>query len=61
VSLLENHVDILDALLTQFAEVDDPYVAERLHVVAHGCALRTDQIPELSTLAQDIYDAVYFA
>ncbi len=59
VSLLEDHTPILNGLLLRFASVDDPYVAERLLVVAHGCALRTRQIPDLASLGQYVYDSVF--
>jgi len=59
VSLLQNRVAILRALLTKFQEVDDPYVAERLYAVAFGCALTTENVRQLGALAQQVYDQIF--
>ncbi len=59
VALLEQRVQVLSWLLAHFADVDEPYVQERLHAVAYGCAMRTSQIVELHPLAQGVYDRLF--
>jgi hypothetical protein len=41
VSLLEQRTTILRWLLDHFADVAEPYLQERLHAVAYGCAMLT--------------------
>ncbi len=59
VSLLEGRIEVLRKLIPTFWKVDDPYVTERLMAVAYGCAMRTTNLPELTLLAQDVYDTVF--
>ena len=59
VSLLEQRISILRWLLEHFSDVAEPYVQERLHAVAYGCAMLTRQTTELHKLAQDIYGRIF--
>lgn len=55
VSLLEDRIPVLRALMGEFVDVDDPYVLERICAVAYGCAMRTTDDEGLKALAEDIY------
>lgn len=59
VRLLEARLQVVRQLLDAFAEVDDPYVSERLYAVAYGCAMRTHDHAQLEALAQDVYHRVF--
>ncbi|PYI92691.1 MAG: hypothetical protein DME97_10350, partial [Verrucomicrobia bacterium] len=59
VALLEQQIPVLSSLLTHFADVDEPYLQERLYAVAYGCGMRTSQIAELQLLAQGVYDRIF--
>jgi hypothetical protein len=59
VSLLEQRISILRWLLVHFAHAEEPYVQERLHAVAYGCAMLTQQTQELQKLAQEVYDRIF--
>lgn len=59
VSLLENRLDVLTMLVEHFADIQEPYLQERLHAVAYGCALRTDDTARLARLSQVIYDRIF--
>lgn len=58
VCLLTPRLGVLRRLLAQFAEIDDPYVMERLYAVAYGCAMRTSDNQVLD-LAADVYERVF--
>ncbi|HAM98633.1 MAG TPA: ATP-binding protein [Marinilabiliales bacterium] len=59
VSLLQTRVHIIIELLELFEGVNDPYVYERLYAVAYGCAVRTNQIEELTKLSEYIFNSVF--
>jgi hypothetical protein len=59
VSLLESQISVLRRVMLHFSGVREPYLQERLHAIAYGCALRTRDERELKALAQDIYDRVF--
>ena len=59
VNLLENRIEVLNELLEEFKNVDDPFVLERVYAVAYGCALRTKQVDSVKGLAKNIYEAVF--
>ncbi len=61
VALLDGRIGLLRQLLARFAEVDDPYVSERLTAVAYGCAMRTTDFEGLRDLAQEVYDRTFAA
>ena len=59
VGLLEHRISILRWLLEHFSSVAEPYIQERLHAAAYGCAMLTGQTQELRKLAQDVYDRIF--
>jgi hypothetical protein len=59
VSLLEDSIPILRQLLDCFADLPEPYLQERLHAAAFGCAMRTHDDEQLLLLAQATYDRVF--
>jgi hypothetical protein len=61
VQLVDRRVGILRRLLDRFSGVNDPYVAERLHAVAFGCAVRSTDDRSVVALGQDVYDQVFRA
>jgi hypothetical protein len=60
VALLEERLPVLRSLLEHFADVDEPYVQERLCAVGYGCAMRTSQTAELQPLAQAVYNRIFW-
>ena len=61
VSLLTGRLDAAERLVERFAEVDDPYVAERVYAVAYGIAMRCNDAESVGTLAAAVYDRVFAA
>lgn len=59
VSLMTGRLDAVVRLLERFADVDDPYVAERVYAVAYGTAMRSHDALEVGKLAQYIYDRIF--
>jgi hypothetical protein len=59
VSLYTGRLNALTTLVERFADVDDPYVAERVYAVAYGVALRSHDAVEIGRLARCIYDRVF--
>lgn len=61
VSLLTGRLDAAERLVERFAEVDDPYVAERVYAVAYGVAMRSDDAESVGRLAEAVYDKAFAA
>lgn len=59
VQLLKGHIPVVVELLEQFADVDDPYLLERLYAVAFGCAVSENEITILKTLALTVYQKIF--
>ena len=59
VSLLTDRLAAVVRLVGQFADVDDPYVAERVHAVAYGVAMRCHDPVAVGTLATCVYERVF--
>jgi len=60
VALLTDRLAVVLALLKQFKDVNDPYVAERLYAVAYGCAIRSKTDKDgLTALSQWVYDEIF--
>ena len=59
VSLFENRLLVLAGLLRKFANVNDPYVSERLYAVAYGCGLRTKGFKDLGILGKQVFSDVF--
>lgn len=59
VRLLSGYPSVTTQLLQQFEKVNDLYVRERLFGVALGVATNSDNKPEISQLAQCVYDQIF--
>jgi len=59
VSLLTGRFDAAIRLVEQFANVDDPYIAERVFGVAYGIATRSSDPERVGILAQCVYTHVF--
>jgi len=59
IALLENRIKVLEQLLKEFEEVNDPYVYERLFAVAYGCTLRTTDTGTLKNLSEYVYHTIF--
>ncbi|MBI1814243.1 MAG: ATP-binding protein [Deltaproteobacteria bacterium] len=59
VSLLTDRLDPVVRLIERFADVNDPYVAERLYAVAYGTAMRSHDSAEVGTVATCVYARVF--
>ncbi len=59
VSLLTSRLGEATKLVERFADVDDPYVAERVYAVAYGTAMRSNNPKEVAPLATCVYHRVF--
>ncbi len=59
VSLLDGRLTAVESLVGRFADVDDPYVTERIYAVAYGVAMRNSQASEVGRLAELVYNRVF--
>ena len=59
VTLLSGRLESLDRLVNHFADVDDPYVVERIYAVAYGVAMRSNDITGVDRLARSVYQHVF--
>ena len=59
VNLLEDRIPVLVRIINKFEDVDDPHVWERIFAVTLGCTLRTEDLNNLSILAQTVYNKVF--
>lgn len=59
VSLLTDRLDAAVRLVEHFADVDDPYVVERVYAVAYGVAMRCHDPVTVGALAQGVYNCVF--
>ncbi len=59
VRLMEDRPDTMCDIVCAFADVDDPYVLERVLAAAYGCAMRTRDVEGLKRLAGQVF-RVYF-
>jgi hypothetical protein len=59
VALLTPRIHILRQVISEFLEIDDLYVLERLYAVSYGCAMRSTDDTEIAQLAQNIYGWVF--
>lgn len=55
VNLLTGRLGSVTRLVERFADVDDPYVAERVYAVAYGTAMRSHDSVEVWALATCVY------
>jgi hypothetical protein len=59
VNLLTGRLHAVVRLVQRFADVDDPYVVERVYAVAYGTAMRGHDPGEVGTLAACVYARVF--
>lgn len=59
VSLLTGRIDSTIGLVERFADVDDPYVCERVYAVAYGIAMRSYDTDRVGRLATVVYQRVF--
>ncbi len=59
VNLLTGRLDCTAGLVDGFADVDDPYVAERVYAVAYGVAMRSQDRSGVGALAERVYASVF--
>lgn len=59
IRMLVGRAHVACQVLEEFRAVDDPYVAERVHAVACGVALREPAGPALRELANAVYQQVF--
>ena len=59
VNLLTGRLDAAVRLVEGFAEVDDPYIVERVYAVAYGVATRCHDPAEVKILAECVYTRVF--
>ncbi|MCY3593273.1 MAG: hypothetical protein OXH32_16740 [Acidobacteria bacterium] len=61
VDLLSGRLKAVVRLVERFADVDDPYVAERVYAVAYGVAMRCHDAAAVGALAMCVYERVFAA
>ena len=59
VNLLTGRFEATARLVEGFADVDDPYVVERVYAVAYGVATRSHDPAEVKILAECVYSRVF--
>ena len=59
VNLLTGRLAATARLVDGFADVDDPYVVERVYAVAYGVATRSHDPDEVKILAERVYARVF--
>ncbi|MCY4109706.1 MAG: ATP-binding protein, partial [Chloroflexi bacterium] len=59
ISLLTGRLDATARLIGRFADVNDPYVAERVYAVAYGVAMRSHDSLAVGSLASLVYEQVF--
>ena len=59
ISLLTGRLKPAGRLVDRFADVDDPYVEERLYAVAYGVAMRSHDVITVGNLALMVYERVF--
>jgi len=58
-SLLTGRLDAVGHLVEQFADIDDPYIAERIYAVTYGTAMRSPDPVKVGFLASAVYEHVF--
>ena len=59
VGLLDRHLVATRRVLEHFAEVNDPYVKERIYAAVYGVSLRNHDVQEIGYLAMLVYDRMF--
>ena len=59
VALLTGRVESIERLMERFADVDDPYVAERIYAATYGVVMRINDVAGAGRLARRTYGLVF--
>ena len=59
VAILAGRFESARRLVNRFADVDDPYVSERVYAVAYGVAMRSRDADAVGKLASAVYERVF--
>lgn len=59
ICILENRIHIVINLLKKFADVNDPYVNERIYASAYGCILQSETRQNFKELSEYIYETIF--
>jgi hypothetical protein len=59
VCLFEKHVNVLVNIISEFKNIDDLYIQERLYAIVYGCALKSQNEEEIVKLAIYTYKNVF--
>ena len=59
VALLTGRLALAERLVDRFADVDDPYVAERVYAAVYGVAMRSYDTAAVGRLASLVYERVF--
>ena len=59
VLLLTGRLESAARMVERFADVDDPYVAERVYAVTYGVAMRSHDTANVEQLASSVYEKVF--
>ena len=59
VALLTGRLESAGRLVNRFADVDDPYVTERVYAAAYGVAMRSHDVVAVCNLALLVYEQVF--
>ena len=59
VALVTGRLTSLERLVNRFADVDDPYIVERIYAVAYGIAMRSNDATEVGRVAQSVFRHVF--
>lgn len=59
IALLEGRLNVLEAFIREFVDVNDSYVLERIFAAAYGCVMRSADTEGIGRVAQTTYDLVF--
>lgn len=59
VALLTGRFTSTLKLIDKFADVDDPYVRERIYAIAYGVAMRSYEVDQIGELATSVYGKIF--
>ena len=61
VCLLTSRLESTARMLDRFADVDDPYIVERVYAVVYGVVMRSHDLTGVGNLALLVYNKVFFS
>lgn len=59
ISLFTPHINLLSYFISEFHDINDPYILERVFAVIYGCCLRSEDDDSIKLIAEDIYLKVF--